>query len=64
MCEADAYFDKGGRQKLLMEAVDLVETLPDGKLRLINIYGEQLLIKAAVDHLELGSHKLYFKSTD
>ena len=64
MCEANAYFNKDGQQKLLMEAVDLVETLPDGKWRLINIYGEQLQIKASVDHLELGSHKLYFKSTD
>ncbi len=64
MCEANAYLNDDGQEKLLMEAVDLAESLPDGRWRLINIYGEQLLLKAKVDHLTLGSHKMFFKPVD
>jgi predicted RNA-binding protein len=64
MCEANAYLTDGEQPKLLMEAVDLVEILPGGEWRLVNIYGDQLLLKAKVDHMDLGKHKMYFKTDD
>lgn len=58
MCEAAAYILRNGNEELLLEEVDLVE--PEGEyLRLVNIFGEQKLIKAAIHSLNLVNHKIY-----
>ena len=46
MCEASAYWLKNGQEELIMSEVDKIE--PDGdSLRIISIFGEQKVVKAA-----------------
>jgi predicted RNA-binding protein len=57
MCEAAAYVLKNGQEELLLQDVDLIE--PDGEsLRLVNIFGEQKIIKATIHSLNLVNHKV------
>lgn len=57
MCEAVAYILKNGEEELLLSEVDLIE--PEGdSLRLVNIFGEQKVIKAVIYRLNLVNHKV------
>jgi predicted RNA-binding protein len=57
MCEAAAYILKDGKEELLLQDVDLIE--PDGdNLRLVSIFGEQKIIKASIQSLNLVNHKV------
>ncbi len=57
MCEAAAYIIKNGQEELVLQDVDLIE--PDGdNLRLVNIFGEQKVLKASILSLNLVNHKV------
>ncbi len=57
MCEAAAYIIRNGQEELLLEDVDLIE--PEGDhLRLVSIFGEQKIVKAAIQSLNLVNHKV------
>lgn len=57
MCEASAYVLKNGQEELLLSDVDIVE--PEGDdLRLVNIFGEQKVARAAIHSLNLVNHKI------
>ncbi len=57
MCEAAAYVLKNGQEELVLQDVDVIE--PDGdNLRLVNIFGEQMVIKASIQSLNLVNHKV------
>ncbi|HOV85447.1 MAG TPA: CooT family nickel-binding protein [Syntrophobacteraceae bacterium] len=57
MCEANAYLIKNGREELVMEAVDVVES--EGEvLRVANIFGEQKILKARIRSMSLVNHKI------
>jgi predicted RNA-binding protein len=57
MCEAAAYILKNGEEELLLSEVDLIE--PEGdSLRLVNIFGEQKVVKATIHSLNLVNHKV------
>jgi predicted RNA-binding protein len=57
MCEAAAYIVRNGQEELFLEDVDVIE--PDGdNLRLVSIFGEQKIIKAAIQSLNLLNHKV------
>jgi predicted RNA-binding protein len=57
MCEASAYVLKDGREELILQDVDLIE--PEGdSLRLVNIFGEQKVLKAKILSLNLVNHKV------
>ncbi len=57
MCEASAYVLKDGREELILQDVDVIE--PDGEnLRLVNIFGEQKVLKADILSLNLVNHKV------
>jgi predicted RNA-binding protein len=57
MCEATAYIFKDGREELLLPDVDIIEPEADG-LRLVNIFGEQKVVKARILRLNLVNHKV------
>lgn len=63
MCEANAYLIHDGEETLVMRSVDLVEPEGDG-LKLVNIFGEQKFLRAAVHALSLVDHKVYLKALD
>jgi predicted RNA-binding protein len=57
MCEASAYVLKNGQEELLLSDVDIIE--PDGDaLRLVNIFGEQKVVKADIQRLNLVNHRI------
>ena len=57
MCEANAYVIKNGQEELILRDVDIIE--PDGEyLRIVNIFGEQKVVKAAIVSLNLVNHKV------
>jgi predicted RNA-binding protein len=57
MCEAAAYLLKNGQEELVLQDVDVIE--PDGELlRLVNIFGEQKVLKATILSLNLVNHKV------
>ena len=58
MCEATAYLVKDGQEELLLKDVDIIE--PDGdSLRIINIFGEQKVVKAQIHSMNLIDHKVF-----
>ncbi len=57
MCEAAAYIVKNGQEELILQDVDVIE--PDGdNLRLVNIFGEQKILRASIKSLNLVNHKV------
>ncbi|MDL1966362.1 MAG: CooT family nickel-binding protein [Candidatus Desulfofervidus auxilii] len=63
MCEASAYLLKDGKEELFLKEVDIIE--PEGdKLRLINIFGEQKIIKARIKRMSLVNHKILLESEE
>ncbi len=57
MCEAAAYIIRNGQEELFLEDVDVIE--PDGdNLRLVSIFGEQKIIQASIQSLNLVNHKV------
>ena len=58
MCEASAFYFKDGKEELVLESVD--EVLPEGdnRFRLVNIFGEQKVLKATILSLNLVNHKI------
>ncbi len=63
MCEATAYLMKNGQEELVMKDVDVVE--PEGdSLRLVNIFGEQKVLKAEIHSLNLIDHKVMLVEKD
>ena len=61
MCQSSAYLEKDGKNELLMEDVDLIEAKGE-QIKLINIFGEKMEIKAKVKNLSLIDHKIILKS--
>jgi predicted RNA-binding protein len=60
MCEASAYILTDNQPVLIMDSVDKVE--PEGSgIRLINIFGEQKIIRGQIHSLSLVDHKIYIK---
>jgi len=63
MCEANAFLIRDGEEKLLLESVDLVKPEEDGHIRLVNIFGEQKIIKGKLKTTNLVNHKLLFEES-
>lgn len=61
MCQSSAYLEKQGKNELLMEDVDLFETKGE-QIRLVNIFGEEITVKAKVKNLSLVDHKIILES--
>jgi predicted RNA-binding protein len=61
MCEANAFFVRGSAEELLLESVDLVEPEEEGQIRLVNIFGEQKIIKGKLKSMNLVDHKILFE---
>jgi predicted RNA-binding protein len=61
MCESHAYLVKEGEEALLMESVDVIEPEGDDSFRLVDIFGEQKIIKARIKGMNLVNHKIVFE---
>jgi predicted RNA-binding protein len=58
MCEANAFFVRGASEVLLLDSVNLVEPEEEGQIRLVNILGEQKIIKGKLKSMNLVNHKI------
>jgi len=61
MCEANAFFFNDGKEDLILESVDEITPEGDKEFRLVNIFGEQKIIKAKLKTMNLVSHKILFE---
>jgi predicted RNA-binding protein len=61
MCEANAYYHRNGKEELILEGVDVVEPEEEGQFRLINLFGEQKIIKGKLKSMNLVNHKILFE---
>jgi predicted RNA-binding protein len=62
MCEADAYLIKDGEEELLMRAVDVIEPDEDRGYRIVDIFGEQKIVKGRIRGMHLVDHKIFFEA--
>jgi len=60
MCEAHAFIIKDGKEEKVLENVDLVE-LDGDEVRLINIFGEQRILKAKLKLYNNSEGKILFE---
>jgi predicted RNA-binding protein len=61
MCEASAFLFKDGKEELVLESVDEVTPEGDKAFRLVNIFGEQKIIKGKLKNMNLVNHKIVFE---
>jgi len=62
MCEADAYVFENGEEKIVMRAVDVVEPEGDDGYRIVDIFGEQKIVKGRIKGMRLVDHKILFEA--
>jgi predicted RNA-binding protein len=62
MCEADAYLIKDGEEELVMKAVDVIEPDDDSGYRIVDIFGEQKIVKGRIKGMQLVDHKILFEA--
>jgi predicted RNA-binding protein len=62
MCEADAYLVKDGEEELLMKAVDVIEPDDDQGYRIVDIFGEQKIVRGRIKGMRLVDHKILFEA--
>lgn len=60
MCEANAYLEKDGVEELILESVDIVEPEEEGCYRLVNIFGEQKIVRGRIKGMNLVDHRVVF----
>ena len=57
MCESNAYVIKDGAEEPIFEGVDILEER-DGQVRMVNLFGEEHILKARIKMLSLVDHKI------
>lgn len=57
MCESTAYILKDGVEAPIFESVDCLEER-DGQVKMVNLYGDEHILKAKVKTLSLVDHKI------
>jgi predicted RNA-binding protein len=61
MCDSSAYLLTDGKETLLLEHIDFLES-SGVETRLVNIFGEEKIIKAKIKTLSLLEHKIIFEA--
>lgn len=57
MCEANAYLLKEGKEELILEAVDKLES-EEGRIKIESIFGEQKVIQGRIRSMSLVEHRI------
>ncbi len=62
MCEAAVFLDREGELEKLMD--DVVEIKPEeGRLLLVDVFGEQKLVSARISRVELMDHRIILRES-
>jgi predicted RNA-binding protein len=57
MCQTTAYVVEDGKEVALLK--DVVSVQPEeGKVRITNLFGEEMLVKGRITHIDLLVHKI------
>ncbi len=60
MCEAAVFLDREGKLEKVMD--DVVEMRPEeGKLLLVDVFGEQKLVSARISRVDLMDHQVILR---
>jgi predicted RNA-binding protein len=57
MCESTAYILREGKEEIVLENVDFLENSEE-QVRLVDLFGEEKIVKARVKTLSLVDHKI------
>ena len=57
MCESTAYVLKNGKEEVILENVDYLES-QDGQVKMVNLFGEEKIVDGRVKSLSLVDHKI------
>ncbi len=58
MCESYAYFKKQDKEEFIMKDVAKMTPLPDGKIRLETILGDERVVEGKVLEVDFESHRI------
>jgi predicted RNA-binding protein len=58
MCEAKIFVEKDGHQDQIMDNVVVIKPQRGGKLLLLDLFGEEKLVKAKIKEVQLLDHKV------
>jgi predicted RNA-binding protein len=61
MCEASAYMVTEDKEERLMEAVDIIAPEGDDAWRLVDIFGNQKMVKGRIKGMQLVDHRILFE---
>ena len=64
MCEANAYIEKQGQEELFMESVDIIKPEGDDTLLIINIFGDQKILRGRIKKISLVNHKILLEKIE
>ena len=57
MCQSNAYITKDGKEEMILS--DIISIRPAGNhLRLTNLFGEEKIIEASIEEVDLLHHKI------
>jgi len=62
MCEANAYIIKEGQEHLIMKSVDILEPSGENVWKLVDIFGDQKIVKGCIKGMNLVDHKILFEA--
>jgi predicted RNA-binding protein len=62
MCESTAYVLKNGKEEVILENVDYLEN-QDGRVKMVNLFGEEKVIDGRVKSLSLVDHKIILEAS-
>ena len=61
MCESTAYILKNGKEELVLENVDFLES-QEGVVKMVNLFGEEKTVEGRVKSLSLVDHKIILEA--
>ena len=64
MCEANAYIEKEGEEELFMESVDVIKPEKENSLLIMNIFGDQKILRGKIKEISLVNHKILLEKIE
>jgi predicted RNA-binding protein len=60
MCDTNVFICQGGKEEMLMQEVTKVKR-KEGKLYLSNLFGEERVLEAEIEEIDLLGHKILLR---